>query len=148
MNLGYLVSPLLMIGGFYVFLNVVNPSFPLALIVAGLIVGFGMIFYGITLYSEGGDFRKAWEFWIDNKKEKRIYRRYFHKPGFDYPDNWNEIATMARSRDNNRCGNGGSTHNLHVHHIVPRSKGGSDQLSNLRTLCESCHKKLHPHMRD
>jgi hypothetical protein len=57
-----------MIGGFYIFLNVVNPSFHLALKVTGLIVGFGMILYGIPLYSEGGDFRKAWEFWIDNEE--------------------------------------------------------------------------------
>jgi 5-methylcytosine-specific restriction endonuclease McrA len=32
---------------------------------------------------------------------------------------------------------------LHVHHIVFRSKGGSNTPSNLITLCESCHKKLH-----
>jgi 5-methylcytosine-specific restriction endonuclease McrA len=27
-------------------------------------------------------------------------------------------------------------------------KGGTNNLSNLRTLCNSCHEKLHPHMRD
>lgn len=32
---------------------------------------------------------------------------------------------------------------LHVHHIVYRSKGGSDDTDNLITLCENCHKKLH-----
>lgn len=32
---------------------------------------------------------------------------------------------------------------LHVHHIVYRSQGGSDDTSNLVTLCENCHKKLH-----
>ena len=32
---------------------------------------------------------------------------------------------------------------LHVHHIIYRSQGGSDEESNLITLCETCHKKLH-----
>ena len=32
---------------------------------------------------------------------------------------------------------------LHVHHIVYRSKGGSDEIENLTTLCEYCHKNLH-----
>ena len=32
---------------------------------------------------------------------------------------------------------------LHVHHIIYRSNGGSDEESNLITLCENCHKKLH-----
>ena len=29
----------------------------------------------------------------------------------------------------------------HVDHIVPKSKGGSDEVSNLRCLCVSCHSK-------
>lgn len=32
---------------------------------------------------------------------------------------------------------------LEAHHIVPRSKGGSNRPDNLITLCESCHKALH-----
>ena len=32
---------------------------------------------------------------------------------------------------------------LHVHHKIYRSHGGSDDIENLITLCESCHKKLH-----
>jgi len=32
---------------------------------------------------------------------------------------------------------------LHVHHIVFRSKGGTDTPDNLISLCESCHNKLH-----
>ena len=29
----------------------------------------------------------------------------------------------------------------HVDHIVPKSQGGSDEVSNLRCLCVSCHSK-------
>lgn len=32
---------------------------------------------------------------------------------------------------------------LEVHHIIFRSQGGSDEESNLVTLCHTCHKKLH-----
>ena len=32
---------------------------------------------------------------------------------------------------------------LHVHHMVFKSKGGTDAPENLITLCESCHKELH-----
>lgn len=31
--------------------------------------------------------------------------------------------------------------NLEVHHILPVSKGGGDEPSNLKTLCKKCHKK-------
>jgi hypothetical protein len=65
-----------------------------------------------------------------------------------YPENWNELRLVALARDDHSCGNCASRSELHVHHIVPLSKGGSNNLSNLRTLCRNCHTKLHPHMRD
>ena len=67
--------------------------------------------------------------------------------GTAYPTNWSEISRQARQRDGNQCGNCNSVHDLHVHHIIPLSKGGTSSLSNLRTLCKSCHGKLHPHMK-
>ncbi len=32
---------------------------------------------------------------------------------------------------------------LHQHHLVPKSRGGSNANSNLITLCASCHDKIH-----
>jgi hypothetical protein len=64
-----------------------------------------------------------------------------------YPDDWVELRMQVLARDGYRCANCPATHGLHVHHIVPLSKGGTNQLSNLIVLCEDCHKKLHPHMR-
>ncbi len=41
-----------------------------------------------------------------------------------------------------RHGRGGyKWESLEVHHILPRSKGGSDHPGNLKTLCPSCHRK-------
>jgi len=37
----------------------------------------------------------------------------------------------------------GCMDNLNQHHLVPRSIGGSDDDSNLLTLCGSCHAKAH-----
>ena len=33
--------------------------------------------------------------------------------------------------------------NTHIHHIIPRSRGGSDDDSNLIELCTVCHGKAH-----
>jgi hypothetical protein len=52
-------------------------------------------------------------------------------------------------RDNYQCQNckqkGGSrgSAELHAHHIVALKDGGSNNESNLITLCESCHKAIH-----
>lgn len=74
--------------------------------------------------------------------------RHVFRPGAEYPENWDEIRQEVLQRDGFTCGNCGRGDHLHVHHIVPLSVGGSNQISNLRTLCEDCHKRLHPHMRD
>lgn len=45
-------------------------------------------------------------------------------------------------RDNFRCvecGLDNTKTTLHVDHILPLSKGGTDELSNLRTLCDKCN---------
>jgi hypothetical protein len=31
-----------------------------------------------------------------------------------------------------------------IHHVIPRSAGGSDEPSNLITLCDGCHAAHHP----
>ena len=33
--------------------------------------------------------------------------------------------------------------NTHIHHIIPRSRGGSDEDGNLIELCTICHGKVH-----
>jgi len=65
-----------------------------------------------------------------------------------YPTNWEEIARAVRERDGYRCTQcGESSIVLHVHHVMPISKGGSNSMTNLVTLCEKHHTAKHDHMR-
>lgn len=32
---------------------------------------------------------------------------------------------------------------LEVHHVVPRIRGGTNHISNLRLLCRRCHLRVH-----
>src|SRR6266487_5312321 len=53
---------------------------------------------------------------------------------------WQKAREAARQRDGNRCTACGSTENLEVHHIKSLAEGGNEfALSNLTTLCRSCH---------
>lgn len=55
--------------------------------------------------------------------------------------NWNYREEILK-RDKNTCQSCGQRKhrkNLEVHHIIPRSKGGSDKPTNLITLCKHCH---------
>lgn len=69
-----------------------------------------------------------------------------------YPSDWDSRRRQVYERDDYTCQNcGASSHQdesitLHAHHIVPKSKGGSHSLSNLVSLCDDCHSRIHPHM--
>lgn len=61
-----------------------------------------------------------------------------------YPPDWEERRTEVIEDCSRTCVTCSSTHApLHVHHIVPLSKGGSNDLSNLVALCENCHEDAH-----
>lgn len=65
-----------------------------------------------------------------------------------YPSNWEELSKAVRERDGYRCSRCGSPDLvLHTHHVIPLSRGGSNSMSNLTTLCEKCHTAKHPHMK-
>jgi len=61
------------------------------------------------------------------------------------PETWNRIRQHVLQRDSYTCqGCAAACTVLNVHHIVPLSRGGSDDPSNLHTLCNDCHAKIHP----
>jgi len=61
--------------------------------------------------------------------------------------NWSKIRAGVLARDKyrcvecgTRCGNADGD----VHHLLPRSAGGTDEPSNLVTICDGCHAAYHP----
>jgi hypothetical protein len=66
-----------------------------------------------------------------------------------YPSDWGSRRKEVYRRDDytcQNCGVLGGPHGdaeLHAHHIVPKSKGGTHNTSNLKTLCKDCHDAIH-----
>ena len=71
-------------------------------------------------------------------------RHWGYQKGTNY--GFENTKAMVLNRDNYTCQYCKGKHKdskLEVHHIVFRSKHGSDEESNLITLCHTCHKALH-----
>ena len=69
-------------------------------------------------------------------------RHWGYQKGTNY--GFENTKAMVLNRDNYTCQCCKTKKGtLHVHHIVYRSQGGSDEIENLTTLCEYCHKNLH-----
>ncbi|MBI4789589.1 MAG: HNH endonuclease [Chloroflexi bacterium] len=124
--------------------------FWLALAVLSSIIGgsefaaIGAVVFAFAVVIKGGNILMG-----EEKKEpdhQRYSGTYAFRTGSEYPYDWDRIRQQALTRDGHRCGNCGSNTKLQVHHIVPLSKVGTNQLSNLRTLCLDCHKRVHPYM--
>lgn len=43
------------------------------------------------------------------------------------------------------CGKTGLKTNLNIDHIIPLARGGSNDISNLQTLCQTCNQKKKHH---
>ena len=56
---------------------------------------------------------------------------------------YQRLYSSVLERDGWRCQLCGTRINLHLHHQVFRSQGGSDSQENLITLCAECHHTLH-----
>ena len=71
-------------------------------------------------------------------------RHWGYQKGTNY--GFENTKAMVLNRDNYTCQYCKGKHRdskLEVHHIIFRSQGGSDEESNLITLCHTCHKNLH-----
>ncbi len=77
---------------------------------------------------------KKWERIKEEERKQRGIRPLF----------WNTFKYECFSRDNYTCQHCGSKKRLECHHIIPVSNRGSNELSNLITLCHACHSKAHP----
>lgn len=59
---------------------------------------------------------------------------------------YNNVRSYLMARERGRCQLCGETfegRSSHIHHVIPRSKGGTDKPDNLAILHAECHEKLH-----
>lgn len=54
-----------------------------------------------------------------------------------------DVRAFVLERDSFRCTECGAQNNLHLHHVVHRANGGSEDADNLVTLCPRCHYEKH-----
>lgn len=73
-----------------------------------------------------------------------VYRHWGYQQGNNY--GFENTKAKVLNRDNyicQYCKGKKKDSKLEVHHIIYRSKGGSDEEENLITLCHTCHSDLH-----
>lgn len=85
---------------------------------------------------------------LETKKEKskkKRKRHYTKNSLYKYQNDkfYKVLRQMAFDRDGNQCAECGREEYLEAHHIVERSDGGTDDISNLLTLCPLCHAEKH-----
>jgi RRXRR protein/HNH endonuclease len=75
----------------------------------------------------------------------RLNNPTLHGRQYQNPSRLDENLRIAcLMRDGYQCQQCGKRNcHLHAHHLVYRKHGGKDSLTNLLTLCESCHTKVH-----
>ena len=56
---------------------------------------------------------------------------------------WDKLRREVYARDKYTCQWCGAKGKVHAEHIIQKSEGGSDHLSNLQTLCGLCHALKH-----
>jgi 5-methylcytosine-specific restriction endonuclease McrA len=75
------------------------------------------------------------------------------------PQEWAVLRRRVLERDGHKCQMCGAcptmlrsayclAHELHIHHVVALSEGGTNRLENLQTLCRGCHMSIHPRLAD
>jgi hypothetical protein len=63
----------------------------------------------------------------------------------EYPLNWDEIRREVLDLDRHTCQScGNKSRKLHIHHIIPLSERGVNDVHNLVTLCEECFEARRP----
>lgn len=78
---------------------------------------------------------------------RRTPLRQIGKRGRAHQDEMRELRPQVFTRDRYECRarfsdrcNGRAEH---AHHLLPRSAGGRDMLSNLLSVCRACHHEIH-----
>jgi 5-methylcytosine-specific restriction enzyme A len=51
------------------------------------------------------------------------------------------VRSYVFDRDGHQCRICGATENLAIDHIIPLAQGGTNDISNFQTLCQSCNSR-------
>ncbi len=93
----------------------------------------------ITIYRKDGSVEIV-KPGVFQKKGKRLKRSGYGN--YLQSSHWKQIRAQAKMRDKHRCVGCGSRERLQVHHLT-YARLGQERLSDLTTLCRSCHRSLH-----
>ena len=78
------------------------------------------------------------------QNQKVVYRAKTARPK---EDDWAALREKVLLRDGYTCRKCGvslrNTMYREIHHIIPVSRGGSNKMFNLLSLCTPCHEKEH-----
>ena len=68
------------------------------------------------------------------------------KPNWMKADDWAAFVRTHTKADGMRCASCGTDEDITIDHILPRVRGGSDEVSNLQPMCRKCnsHKGTRP----
>lgn len=75
------------------------------------------------------------------KLENMDIRKWEYQTGILY--GFKDYKDYINKQQKNTCLLCGQNHINHYHHIVPKSKGGSDTVANIAGLCDECHDLVH-----
>ncbi|ACK68136.1 HNH endonuclease [Rippkaea orientalis PCC 8801] len=67
-------------------------------------------------------------------------------PRIPIPESVREYVFQRDNYNCQSCGKNKQQVTLNVDHIIPLAKGGSNDISNLQTLCKQCNQKKKHHI--
>ena len=71
------------------------------------------------------------------EQRKRRYLEYMCS------EDWKKLRRQRMLMDGDICQHCGTGKNLQVHHLTYRHLGQPEEIDDLRTLCQECHRKIH-----
>lgn len=97
---------------------------------------------------EGNQYKSEQQVTSNTRTSCNLIDCVFIEESASYPSNWEEIREAILRRDQFTCQeeDADCSGPLHVHHILPLSRGGGNDPSNLITLCKYHHSLKHEHM--
>lgn len=75
-----------------------------------------------------------------NKHYDKYYDEYYNEHTYS---SWEQIRNKVFEIHGHKCKICGDINDIHVHHIIPISQGGTNVIENLIPLCKKCHESQH-----